>query len=105
VKHLDWSEPFGLVMIEAMACGTPVIAFNRGSVPEVIAHGATGYIVDDVPAAVDAVARLDALSRTEIRAACLRRFTPMTMARHYMNIYTALAQTARPPALHRIAAG
>jgi glycosyltransferase involved in cell wall biosynthesis len=103
---IDWSEPFGLVMIEAMACGTPVIAFNRGSVPEVIAHGATGYIVDDVPAAVDAVARLDALSRrTEIRAAFLRRFTSMTMARHYMNIYTALAQTARPPALHQVATG
>jgi glycosyltransferase involved in cell wall biosynthesis len=102
---IDWSEPFGLVMIEAMACGTPVIAFNRGSVPEVIAHGATGYIVDDVPAAVDAVARLDALSRTEIRAAFLRRFTSMTMAQHYMTIYSALAQTARPPALHQVATG
>jgi glycosyltransferase involved in cell wall biosynthesis len=84
-------------MIEAMACGTPVIAINRGSVLEVIVHGATGYIVDDVPAAVDAVARLDGRSRTEIRAAFLRRLTSMTMAQHYMTIYMALVQTARPP--------
>jgi len=102
---LGWSEPFGLVMIEAMACGTPVIGFNQGSVPEVIDHGVTGYIVDDVPAAIDAVARLDALSRTEIRAAFLRRFSSISMAQHYVNIYTALAQTARPSALHQVAAG
>jgi glycosyltransferase involved in cell wall biosynthesis len=102
---IDWSEPFGLVMIEAMACGTPVIAFSRGSVPEVIAHGVTGYIVDDVAGAVAAVSRLDALSRTAIRAAFVRRFTSMTMAQHYLNIYTALAQTARPPALRQVVAG
>jgi glycosyltransferase involved in cell wall biosynthesis len=98
---IDWSEPFGLVMIEAMACGTPVIAFNRGSVPEVIIHGVTGYIVDDVRGAVGAVARLDALSRTEIRARFMRRFTSKTMAQHYMNVYTALIQTARPPQLRQ----
>lgn len=102
---IDWSEPFGLVMIEAMACGTPVIAFNRGSVPEVIAHGATGYIVEDVPGAVDAVTRLDALSRTDIRAAFIRRFTSMTMAQHYMDIYTSLARAAGPPTLRQVVAG
>jgi glycosyltransferase involved in cell wall biosynthesis len=102
---IDWSEPFGLVMIEAMACGTPVIAFNRGSVPEVIAHGATGFIVDDVAGAVDAVTRLDTLSRAEIRAAFVRRFTSRTMAQHYMSIYSALVQTSRPPALRQVAAG
>jgi glycosyltransferase involved in cell wall biosynthesis len=102
---IDWSEPFGLVMIEAMACGTPVIAFNRGSVPEVIAHGVTGYIVDDVPGAVDAVTRLDALSRTEIRAAFLRRFTSMTMAQHYIDLYASLARTAAPPTLRQVVAG
>jgi glycosyltransferase involved in cell wall biosynthesis len=102
---IDWSEPFGLVMIEAMACGTPVIAFNRGSVPEVIADGVTGYIVADVPGAVDAVTRLDALSRTEIRAAFMRRFTSRTMAQHYMNIYSALVQTAKPPTLRQVVAG
>ncbi|SOE98024.1 Glycosyltransferase involved in cell wall bisynthesis [Burkholderia sp. OK233] len=102
---IDWSEPFGLVMIEAMACGTPVIAFNRGSVPEVIAHGVTGYIVDDVAGAVAAVTRLDALSRTEIRAVFVHRFTSRTMAQHYMNIYTALAHTATPLPLHQVVAG
>ena len=65
---IDWPEPFGLVMIESMACGTPVIAFNRGSVPEVIDHGVTGYIVEDVQGAVAALQRLDELSRSEIRA-------------------------------------
>ncbi|CAE6815834.1 Phosphatidyl-myo-inositol mannosyltransferase [Paraburkholderia nemoris] len=102
---IDWSEPFGLVMIEAMACGTPVIAFNRGSVPEVIADGVTGYIVDDVAGAVDAVTRLDALSRTEVRAAFVRRFTSRAMAQHYMNLYTALVQTAGAPALGQVVAG
>ncbi len=94
---IDWSEPFGLVMIEAMASGTPVIAFNRGSVPEVIRDGLTGYIVEDVSGAVDAVTRLDALSQTDIRAAFMRRFTSMTVAQHYMDIYTSLAWTASPP--------
>ncbi|MGF6782240.1 glycosyltransferase family 4 protein [Paraburkholderia sp. GAS334] len=102
---IDWSEPFGLVMIEAMACGTPVIAFNRGSVPEVISHGVTGYIVDDVTGAVDAVTRLDMLSRTEIRAAFVHRFTARAMAQHYMNIYTALVQTAGSPALRQAVVG
>jgi glycosyltransferase involved in cell wall biosynthesis len=102
---IDWSEPFGLVMIEAMACGTPVIAFNRGSVPEVIAHGVTGYIVEDVPGAVDAVTRLDALSRTDIRAAFIRRFTSMTMAQHYMDIYTSLARATGPTTLRQVVAG
>jgi glycosyltransferase involved in cell wall biosynthesis len=102
---IDWSEPFGLVMIEAMACGTPVIAFNRGSVPEVIAHGVTGYIVDDVPGAVDAVTRLAALSRTEIRATFLRRFTSMIMAQRYVSIYAALAQTAGSQPLRQVGAG
>ncbi|CAB3773401.1 N-acetyl-alpha-D-glucosaminyl L-malate synthase [Paraburkholderia humisilvae] len=100
---IDWSEPFGLVMIEAMPCGTPVIAFNRGSVPEIISHGVTGYIVDDVPAAVDAVTRLDTLARAEIRAAFVRGFTSMIMAQHYVNIYAALAHEAKPSALRQVA--
>ena len=60
---IDWPEPFGLVMIEAMACGTPVIAFNRGSVPEVIDDGLTGFIVEDINGAIGAVDRLGHLSR------------------------------------------
>ena len=65
---IDWPEPFGLVMIEAMACGTPVIAFNRGSVPEIIEDGLTGYIVEDEISAVGAIGQLSALSRERVRA-------------------------------------
>ena len=60
---IDWPEPFGLVMIEAMACGTPVIAFNRGSVPEIVDEGVTGFVVEDVNGAIGAVDRLGHLSR------------------------------------------
>src|SRR6202042_1004591 len=64
---IDWPEPFGLVMIEAMACGTPVIAYNRGSVPEIIDDGLTGFIVEDETSAVAAVDRVSGLSREAIR--------------------------------------
>jgi len=102
---IDWSEPFGLVMIEAMACGTPVIAFNRGSVPEVIDHGVTGFICEDVQGAVGALQRLDELSRTEIRAQFERRFSAKTMAQNYVDGYTALLQAAKRPVLRRVAIG
>jgi glycosyltransferase involved in cell wall biosynthesis len=102
---IDWSEPFGLVMIEAMACGTPVVAFNRGSVPEVIDHGVTGYICEDVQGAVGALQRLDDLSRTEIRAKFERRFSARTMARNYLDSYTSLLQASRCPVLRRAATG
>jgi glycosyltransferase involved in cell wall biosynthesis len=65
---IDWPEPFGLVMIEAMSCGTPVIAFNRGSVPEVIEDGLTGFIVEDGAAAIAAVGCLDRHDRATVRA-------------------------------------
>jgi glycosyltransferase involved in cell wall biosynthesis len=84
---IDWPEPFGLVVIEAMACGTPVIAFPRGSVPEVIDHGATGFIVDDEDGAVGAVARLDELSRARCRATFEQRFNARRMAEDYVRIY------------------
>jgi glycosyltransferase involved in cell wall biosynthesis len=84
---IDWPEPFGLVMIEAMACGTPVIAFRRGSVPEVIEHGVSGFIVESVEEAVDAVTRLDALSRAGARRCFERRFTAERMATDYLTIY------------------
>ena len=64
---IDWPEPFGLVMIEAMACGTPVIAFRSGSVPEVVDHGVTGFIVDDEDEAVQALNRLGELDRRKVR--------------------------------------
>ncbi|NRO95446.1 glycosyltransferase [Paraburkholderia sp. NMBU_R16] len=103
---IDWCEPFGLVMIEAMACGTPVIAFNRGSVPEVIDHAVTGYIVEDVQGAVAALQRLDELSREEIRAQFERRFTAQAMAREYVERYTTLIeQRSRRPVLRSVVAG
>jgi glycosyltransferase involved in cell wall biosynthesis len=103
---IDWCEPFGLVMIEAMACGTPVIAFNRGSVPEVIDHAVTGFIVEDVQGAVAALQRLDELSRDEIRAQFERRFTSETMARNYVKCYEALLdQAAGRTRLRSVAAG
>jgi glycosyltransferase involved in cell wall biosynthesis len=87
---IDWPEPFGLVMIEAMACGTPVVAFRAGSVPEVVDDGLTGYVVNNVDEAVSAVARLDALDRRKVRAVFDKRFTVERMARDYLAIYRAL---------------
>jgi glycosyltransferase involved in cell wall biosynthesis len=87
---IDWPEPFGLVMIEALACGTPVIAFRRGSVPEVLEDGVTGFIVDGVDDAVRAVARIDELSRARCRAAFERRFSASRMAHDYLAIYRAI---------------
>ena len=102
---IDWAEPFGLVMIGAMACGTPVIAFNRGSVPEVVDHGTTGYVVQDVQGAVDALPHLDDLSRAEIRLQFERRFSALTMAQNYVDSYTALLQGTGHAVLQRVAAG
>jgi glycosyltransferase involved in cell wall biosynthesis len=87
---IDWPEPFGLVMIEAMACGTPVIAFRRGSVPEVIEDGVTGVIVDSIDEAVEALERLDELDRAKVRTSFEQRFTADRMARDYLEIYCNL---------------
>ena len=87
---IDWPEPFGLVMIEAMACGTPVVAFRRGSVPEVITDGVTGLIVDTVDQAVEAVKRLDTLDRAAIRASFEQRFSVERMAADYLEIFRRL---------------
>jgi glycosyltransferase involved in cell wall biosynthesis len=87
---IEWSEPFGLVMIEALACGTPVIGWRRGSVPEVLEHGVTGYVVDDVEEAVAAVKRIDVLSRAACRRAFERRFNALRMANDYIAVYRAL---------------
>jgi glycosyltransferase involved in cell wall biosynthesis len=93
---IDWPEPFGLVMIEAMACGTPVVAFNRGSVPEIIEHGVTGFIVEDAAQAVAAVGKIGRLSRSTIRQRFERRFTARRMAEDYVGLYHRLAVKARP---------
>ena len=87
---IDWPEPFGLVMIEAMACGTPVIAFRRGSVPEVIEDGVTGLVVDTIDQAVEAVKRVDSLDRATILASFERRFAVERMAGDYLEIYRHL---------------
>jgi glycosyltransferase involved in cell wall biosynthesis len=93
---IDWPEPFGLVMIEAMACGTPVIAFNRGSVPEIVENGLTGFIVEDETSAVAAVRRLPTLSREKVRARFEARFTARRMAEDYLSIYRRLGAIERP---------
>ena len=87
---IDWPEPFGLVMIEAIACGTPVIAYRRGSVPEVLEDGRTGFIVEDLAGAVAAVAKLDRLDRGTVRAGFERRFTAERMAKDYLAAYGSL---------------
>jgi glycosyltransferase involved in cell wall biosynthesis len=93
---IDWPEPFGLVMIEAMACGTPVIAFNRGSVPEIIEHGVTGMIVEDEAEAVAAIRQVAALPRAEVRRCFERRFSAERMAEDYLALYRRLAARVRP---------
>jgi glycosyltransferase involved in cell wall biosynthesis len=93
---IDWPEPFGLVMIEAMACGTPVIAFNRGSVPEIIEDGVTGFVVEDINGAVGAVDRLGQLSRDKIRKRFEERFTARRMAQDYLSVYRSLSARAAP---------
>jgi glycosyltransferase involved in cell wall biosynthesis len=93
---IDWPEPFGLVMIEAMACGTPVIAFDRGSVPEVIDDGVTGFVVEDETSAVAAVDRISGLDRADIRKVFERRFTARRMALDYLAAYRSLMEAAKP---------
>lgn len=101
---IDWPEAFGLVMIEAMACGTPVIAFNRGSVPEIVEEGVTGAIVEDEAGALRALGRVMKLSRTQIRARFEQRFTARRMAEEYVGIYQNLMQQATGPRV-RLAKG
>jgi len=84
---INWAEPFGLVMIEAMACGTPIIAFRRGSVPEVMTDGVTGFVVDNVDEAVRAVDQVATLSRHACRQVFLKRFDAARMARDYLEVY------------------
>jgi glycosyltransferase involved in cell wall biosynthesis len=84
---IDWPEPFGLVMIEAMACGTPVIAYEGGAVAEVIEEGRTGFIVTELEDAIEAVRRVPDLSRAHCRQVFEKRFTATRMARDYVKVY------------------
>lgn len=91
---IDWPEPFGLVLIEAMACGTPIVAWPNGAVPEVIDDGVCGFLVDTIEGAVAAVAKLPDLDRAAVRAAFERRFTAERMARDYLRLYGHIASQA-----------
>jgi glycosyltransferase involved in cell wall biosynthesis len=93
---INWPEPFGLVMIEALACGTPVIAFNRGSVSEIVEDGLTGFIVEDETSAIGAVNRLSQLSREAVRKRFEERFTARRMAKDYLAVYRSLMAEAAP---------
>ncbi|OIO46317.1 glycosyl transferase [bacterium (Candidatus Gribaldobacteria) CG23_combo_of_CG06-09_8_20_14_all_37_87_8] len=87
---IDWEEPFGLVMTEAMACGTPVIAYNRGSVPEIVIHGKTGFVVKDVREAIAAVKKIDQIKREDCRERVLKNYTKEIMVNNYEKLYYKL---------------
>lgn len=95
VFPIDWPEPFGMVMIEAMACGTPVITFPCGSTPEIITHGVTGFMVQSVPEAVEAIQKLEAFDRRRCRQVFLHRFSARIMAKKYLAAYERLLYKER----------
>src|SRR5436189_6038768 len=94
---ISWPEPFGLVMIEAMACGTPVIAYRFGSVPELIADEVAGYIVSDVAGAAQAVSKINRVDRKKVRKHFEQHFTADRMAKEYLTIYERLSNRKKPP--------
>jgi glycosyltransferase involved in cell wall biosynthesis len=93
---IDWPEPFGLVMIEALACGTPVIARRRGSVPEILRDGVTGFLCETEAEMVDAVARLPEVSRRRCREEFEARFSDRVMAERYLDVYRRLLAREAP---------
>ena len=90
IHPVEFPEPFGIVMIEAMACGTPIVGFRTGSIPEVVDEGVTGFVVDDIDSAVKALAKVKQLNRKEIRRVFEKRFTSARMANDYLAIYDRL---------------
>jgi glycosyltransferase involved in cell wall biosynthesis len=90
---IDWPEPFGMVVIEALSCGTPVLAWPHGSVPELLEPGVTGWIVDSIDAAADALRQIDSVDRGACRAAFEKRFTDERMARDYVAVYKRLRES------------
>jgi glycosyltransferase involved in cell wall biosynthesis len=98
---IDWPEPFGLVMIESMACGTPVVCFSRGSVPELVEDGISGFLVENAEEAVRALDRVAGLDRTKCRKAFESRFTAGRMAKDYVSIYRRiLSERGTRPSLY-----
>jgi glycosyltransferase involved in cell wall biosynthesis len=96
---IDWPEPFGVVLIEALACGTPIVAWNRGSVPEIVEHGRTGFLVDSIESAVVAADHAPMLSRADIRRAFDERFTMERVVDDHLAVYAALLEGAPSQAL------
>lgn len=92
---VTWREPFGLTLIESMACGCPVVGFNKGSIPEVIRHGKTGYVVDDINKMIEAVEKIDSIDRAECRKHALENFSAQKMADKYEQIYRKIIQEKR----------
>ncbi|HWC51449.1 MAG TPA: glycosyltransferase family 4 protein [Nitrospira sp.] len=95
----DWPEPFGLVLIEAMACGTPVLAYRQGSIPEIIDHGVTGYTCDNIGEMAQAVSALSLIDRSRCREIFEKRFTVERMVKDYLAIYERIADASRRPRL------
>ena len=93
---LQWDEPFGLVMIEAMACGTPPIVFNRGAAPEIIDHKRSGFLVSGLDEMVETIGRLDEIDPLACRAAVEERFSPASLAHHYLELYERIIQESTP---------
>ncbi len=94
---LRWDEPFGLVIVESLAVGTPVIAWRRGAMPEIVDDGKTGFVVEDVAGAVASIERLHEIDRDDCRRAARDRFSAETMAAGYLDVYRNLAVTPSPP--------
>ena len=101
---IDWPEPFGMVVIEALACGTPIVAWGNGSVPELIEHGRTGWIVDSVEDGAAALSRIGEIDRRACREAFERRFTAARMARDYVAVYERLLGHSGRPRLEVLSA-
>lgn len=92
---IDFDEPFGLSVVESMACGTPAIAFERGSMPEIITNGMDGFLVRDIESAVDAVGRIGPIDRAACRRTIENRFTVKRMVENYLEVYRAVVATQR----------
>jgi glycosyltransferase involved in cell wall biosynthesis len=105
ILPIQWDEPFGLVMTEAMACGTPVIVFNRGAAPEIVNHGETGFVVDSVDEMIDAVDRVRTIDPGFCRARAEQRFDARIMAKRYIEIYESMVGARLWPAMARSPSG